>query len=138
MSWHTHRSDSGSIVGNAVQGMSVAAFHCTVTVSLHEATVVIGTAPGEWVTERPRLRFGFETEGITLAPGPRPTGYEAGTMGWFTDEPWFGFPGGGGMRTRVTGVVHREDERWKVIHLHFSVGVPDEEVQELQARWGVS
>ena len=107
-------------------------------VSLHDATLVIGTAPGEWVTDRPRLRFGFETEGLTLEPGRQPIGYQEGTMGWFVDEPWFGFPGGGGMRTRVTGVVRREEERWKVVHLHFSVGVPDEEVQELQARWGVS
>ena len=77
-------------------------------VSSHQATIVIGTAPGEWVTERPQLRFGFETEGITLEPGSRPMGYEEGTMGWFVDEPWFGFPGGGGMRTRVTGIVRQE------------------------------
>ena len=106
-------------------------------VSSDPATLVIGTAPGEWVTDRPRLRFGFETEGLTLEPGPNPTGYQEGTMGWFTDEPWFGFPGGGGMRTRLTGVVRQEAGRWKVVHFHFSVGVPDEEVQELQARWGV-
>ena len=107
-------------------------------VSSDGATMVIGTAPGEWVTERPRLRFGFETEGVTLDAGPRPVGYREGTLGWFADEPWFGFPGGGGMRTRVTGVVRLEGDRWKIVHMHFSVGVPDEEVQELQARWGVS
>lgn len=106
-------------------------------VSSNAATLVIGTAPGEWVTERPRLRFGFETEGITLVAGPNPTGYREGSTGWFVDEPWFGFPDGGGMRTRVTGVVREEADRWKVVHLHFSVGVPDEEVQVLQARWGV-
>lgn len=69
-------------------------------VSSKPATLVIGTAPGEWVTERPRLRFGFETEGIRPEQGNRPTGYREGSMGWFIDEPWFGFPGGGGMRTR--------------------------------------
>jgi hypothetical protein len=107
-------------------------------VSAHPATLVIGTAPGEWVTERPRLRFGFEAEGVTLDAGPRPTGYAEGSMGWFVDEPWFGFPGGGGMRTRVTGVLRQEEGRWKIVHMHFSVGVPDEEVPELQERWGVS
>jgi hypothetical protein len=106
-------------------------------VSAEQATLVIGTAPGEWVTERPRLRFGFETEGITLEAGLRPMGYREGTMGWFVDEPWFGFPGGGGMRTRLTAIVREEAGRWKVVHMHFSVGVPDEEVQELQMRWGV-
>ncbi len=107
-------------------------------VSAEDATLVIGTAPGEWVTERPRLRFGFETEGITLVGGPTPTAYREGSMGWFVDEPWFGFPDGGGMRTRVTAVVREEAGRWKIVHMHFSVGVPDEEVQALQARWGVA
>jgi ketosteroid isomerase-like protein len=41
------------------------------------------------------------------------------------------------MRTRVTAVTREEAGRWKIVHMHFSVGVPDEEVQELQARWGV-
>ena len=89
------------------------------------------------MTDRPRLRFGVETEGITLEPGPNPTGYLEGTMGWFVDEPWFGFPGGAGMRTRLTAVVREESARWKVVHMHFSVGVPDDDVQGLQARWGV-
>lgn len=38
-------------------------------VSGDEAALVIGTAPGEWVTERERLRYGFETEGFTLDAG---------------------------------------------------------------------
>lgn len=107
-------------------------------VSAEPATLVIGTAPGEWVTERERLRFGFEAEGLTIEPGPRPTGYHEGSMGWFVDEPWYGFPDGGGMRTRLTAILHEEAGRWKVVHLHVSVGVPDEEVQELQAKWGVT
>ena len=28
-------------------------------VSQEPATLIIGTAPGEWVTERERMRFGF-------------------------------------------------------------------------------
>jgi hypothetical protein len=106
-------------------------------VSAEPATLVIGTAPGEWVTERSRLRFGFQAEGLTIEPGPRPTGYREGTMGWFVDEPYYRFPGGGGMRTRLTAVIREEVGRWKIAHMHVSVGVPDEEIQELQARWGV-
>lgn len=107
-------------------------------VSAEPATLVIGTAPGEWVTERPRLRFGFEAEGLTLEPGPHPRGYREGSMGWFVDEPRYGFPGGGGMRTRLSAIVREEDGHWKIVHMHFSVGVPDDEVQDLQARWGVT
>jgi hypothetical protein len=39
------------------------------------------------------------------------------------------------MHTRLTAVLRREDERWKVVHMHVSVGVPDEEVSDLQERW---
>ncbi len=77
---------------------------------------MIGTAPGEWVTERPRLRFGFEAEGLTLEAGPRRTGYREGSMGWFVDEPSYGFPSGGGMRTRLTAVVREEAGRRKIVH----------------------
>jgi ketosteroid isomerase-like protein len=105
-------------------------------VSGDAATLVIGTAPGEWITERPRLRYGFEAEGLRMEPGPAPQGYAEGPMGWFVDEPTYVFPGDSRhMHTRLTAVLRREDERWKVVHMHVSVGVPDEEVSDLQERW---
>ena len=106
-------------------------------VSASPATLVIGTAIGEWVTERPRLRFGFEAEGLSVEAGRNPIGYAGGDMGWFVDEPRFVLPDGSAYRTRLTAVVRREDGRWKIVHMHWSVGVPDEEVIALQGRWGV-
>ena len=50
-------------------------------VSQDPATLIIGTAPGEWVTERDRMRFGFEIEGVRIQAG-EPAGYEEGSMGW--------------------------------------------------------
>ena len=107
-------------------------------VSSDPAALIIGAAPGEWVTERDRLRFGFETEGVRFEAGADPTGYEEGTVGWFVDEPRMFFPDGSSMRIRLTTVLRREDDRWKLLHMHASSGVPDEEVVELQRRWGVS
>jgi hypothetical protein len=104
-------------------------------VSTDPATLVIGTSPGEWVTERERLRFGFEAEGLEIAPGPAPAGFENGPVGWFVDEPTYTFPGGDQMRTRLTSVLQWDDEAWRIVHMHVSVGVPDDEVVELQARW---
>ena len=106
-------------------------------VSSDPATLVIGTAPGEFVRERDRLRFGFEAEGATIEGGD-PTAYEEGSLGWLTDEPTFHFPGDVSVRARVTAVLHKEDDRWKLLHMHVSVGVPDEEVMELQKRWSAS
>jgi len=107
-------------------------------VSTHPATLVIGTAPGEWVTERPRLRFGFEAEGLAVEPGPAPIGYAEAAHGWFVDEPRFILPNGTGFRTRLTAVLRQEDGRWKIVHMHWSAGVPDEEVVALQERWGIA
>jgi hypothetical protein len=100
-----------------------------------QANLIIGTAPGEWVEDRARMRFGFEAEGVRLEPRDA-RGYEEGTLGWVVDQPGFFFPDGSVMQTRVTFVFHNEEGSWRVVHAHFSVGVPDEEVVELQRRWG--
>jgi adenylate cyclase len=103
-------------------------------VSRDPATLVIGTAPGEWVTERARLRFGFEAEGVGIEAG-EPVGYEEGSLGWVVDQPTLLFPDGSAVRTRLTAVLHLEDGAWKLVHMHVSVGVPDDEVVGLQQRW---
>ncbi len=46
-------------------------------VSQEPATLIIGTAPGEWVTERDRLRYGFEAEGVRFE-AKDPLAYEEG------------------------------------------------------------
>ena len=99
-----------------------------------QATLIIGTAPGEWVEDRERMRYGFEAEGVRLEPSD-PRGYAEGSLGWVVDQPRFVFRDGSAMQTRVTAVMRREDARWRLVHAHFSVGVPDEEVVDLQRRW---
>jgi hypothetical protein len=103
-------------------------------VSAHPATLVIGTAPGELVRERARLRFGFEAEGVTLQARD-PHGYSEGDMAWIVETPLFGFPDGSPIDIRLTTVLLKQEGKWKLVHGHFSVGVPDEEVAELQRRW---
>jgi hypothetical protein len=99
-----------------------------------EAKLIIGTAPGEKVTDRDAMRFGFETEGVTLQSRDA-SGYEEGSFGWVVDEPRFGFPDGSGMDCRVTAILRNEEGTWRLVHAHFSVGVPDDEVVDLQQRW---
>jgi hypothetical protein len=103
-------------------------------VSQEPAALIIGTAPGEWVTERVRMRFGFETEGLRLE-AKDPLAYEDASLGWVVDQPAFGLPDGSVMQSRLTAVMHKEEGRWKLVHMHLSVGVPDEQVVELQQRW---
>ncbi len=99
-----------------------------------EAMLIIGTAPGENVTDRDAMKFGFETEGITLQIRTA-RGFEEGPLGWVVDEPRFGFPDGSGMDCRVTAIMRNEGGTWRLVHAHFSVGVPDDEVVELQRKW---
>ncbi|MDQ4059074.1 MAG: nuclear transport factor 2 family protein, partial [Actinomycetota bacterium] len=49
-----------------------------------------------------------------------------------------GLPDGSAFDCRVTAVARREGEVWRLVHAHFSVGVPDEEVVELQKKWSQS
>jgi hypothetical protein len=65
--------------------------------------------------------------GIRLERGADPHGWEEGSVGYAIDQPRFVMPDGSYLPTRLTGVLHLEGEAWKVVHLHFSVGVPDED-----------
>jgi ketosteroid isomerase-like protein len=104
-------------------------------VSDDAATLVIGTAPGEWVNDRAGLRFGFETEGVGITAGPDSAGFEERSVGWFVDQPTMSYPDGSTIQTRLTAVLHRAQGAWRLIHMHVSVGVPDDEVVTLQRRW---
>jgi hypothetical protein len=106
-------------------------------VEMGDATLIIGTAPGEFVRERERLLFGFEAEGYSLSPGPEPVGFEEGALGWVVDEPTLHM-GENEIKARVTAILRWSEATWKLVHAHFSVGVPDEEVVDLQRKWGTA
>jgi hypothetical protein len=41
-------------------------------------------------------------------------------------------------RTGLTAVLLHEDGACKLVHMHVSVGAPDEEAGELQERWSAA
>jgi hypothetical protein len=92
---------------------------------------VIGTAPGEghddresWIETYAKL---IPDAGLRLEGGPEPRGFAEGSVGFAVDEPRFVLPDGSFLPARLTAVLRQEDEQWKVVHLHLSVGVPDED-----------
>jgi ketosteroid isomerase-like protein len=106
----------------------------------NEGVVVIGTDPAQWTEGREqwiaaREAVVHEMEGLRLEAGEEPHCYEEGSMGWVADRPRVVLPDGNAISTRLTGVVRREEGEWRLVHIHISVGVPDEEVAELQKRW---
>jgi ketosteroid isomerase-like protein len=103
-----------------------------------EGVLAIGTA-GEWLEGREQLLAALEAqmnemEGFRMEAGEEPHCYEEGSMGWVADRPRVVLPDGT-IWTRLTGVVRQEEGEWRFVHLRLSVGVPDEEVVELQRRW---
>jgi hypothetical protein len=56
--------------------------------------------------------------------------FEEGSVGWvswYTSEK---LPSGKQLAWRETAVLHREDEEWKIVHVHSSLPVPDYEAYE--------
>jgi hypothetical protein len=108
-------------------------------ITQREDAFVIGTDPGEWQDGRATWIAGYE-EQITAIPGVRLEagdlrGYAEGTLGWAADQPSFILPDGTRIATRLTTVLRLEDNTWKVVNAHFSIGVPNEEMFDLVTRW---
>jgi SnoaL-like domain len=95
-----------------------------------EGVSVIGSAPGEGHTDRESWVSAYATStaqtDVRLEGGMEPRAWQEGSVGFCVDQPRFVMADGSFLRTRLTGVLHQEGDDWKVVHLHFSVGVPDE------------
>jgi len=99
-----------------------------------EVKIVLGTTEGEWFLDREKLRGDFGKAGLRVE-SDSVLGFEEGTMGWAVDKPTLQGPNGYVVKTRLSVVFRHEDGEWKIVHMHFSVGVPDEEVVALQKKW---
>ena len=75
---------------------------------------------------------------MQLEGGGSLVGYAQGGLGWAAGDATFIFPDGSRVWCRVTMVLREEDGTWRIVYLHACVGVPDEEVLGLQARWAAS
>ena len=96
-----------------------------------EGISVIGTGPGEGREGREPWVEGYAKSvpelGLRLEGGPEPRGYADGNVGFAVDQPRFVLPDGSFIAARLTAVLNLEGGDWKVVHVHYSVGVPDEE-----------
>lgn len=97
----------------------------------HEATTVIGNGADQWFTgdryTRMRLDQSLgENGGIPFEPGS-PVGWAAGDTGWFADQVTIVFPAKT-IPLRMTGVAAREAGTWKLVQLHVSAAVSDEDL----------
>jgi hypothetical protein len=103
-------------------------------ISRDPALVFIGSA-GEWVDDQETLRSGTQEPGEGLVAGPAPVAYADGDVGFFADQPSWLFADGTTAEMRLTAVLRREAPGWRVINVHMSVAVPDDQCVMLQRRW---
>lgn len=103
-------------------------------ISRDPALVFIGSA-GEWVDDQDTLRAGTQEAGEGLIAGHSPVAYADGDMGFFADQPTWLFADGTKAEMRLTAVLRREAPGWRVINVHMSVAVPDDQCVMLQRRW---
>ena len=103
-------------------------------ISRDPAMIFIGSA-GEWVDDQVALRSGTQEPGEGLEAGPNPVGYANGDVGWFADQPSWVFADGSRAEMRLSAVLQREAPGWRIVHVHMSVAVPDNECVMLQRRW---
>ncbi len=98
--------------------------------SLAEAARAVGTDPAEW-WQGPRVVGAWKEQveamgGSMPLVGGDPEAFVEGTVGWAADRPTLQL-GGGGVPVRLTAVFHQEDGEWKLVQVHGSLGVPNEE-----------
>jgi len=103
-------------------------------ISRDPALVFIGSA-GEWVADQKELREGRLEPGEGLEAGPDPQAFVRGAVAWFVDQPTWHFGDGSSVKMRLSSVLQLEPAGWRIVHVHMSMGVPDDECVALQRRW---
>jgi len=100
--------------------------------SQEEGALAIGTDPEEWWVGHGEITEIFEAQ-FTEANSfsiidPDPQAYTEGNVGWVADQYNVKLSNGNIVLFRVTAVFHKEVGEWKIVQLHASLGVPNEEV----------
>jgi len=103
-------------------------------ISRDPALVFIGSA-GEWVDDQDVLRAGTQVPGEGLVAGDSPVAWADGDLGFFADRPTWRFADGTEAEMRLSAVLRREPPGWRIVHVHMSVAVPDDQCVMLQRRW---
>ncbi len=102
-------------------------------VSRQEEAMFLGTDPNEWWEGFEALREAMRAQseamgGMQIVAGQLQA-YREGRVGWVIDrDASFRLPDGREIPFRSTLVFRREDGEWKLVHLHSSIGVSNEEM----------
>ena len=91
----------------------------------------IGTDPEEWLSGAEKAKSVIAEQlratGGLDSVGTDPTAFVDGDVAWFADRLAIRLPDATEMPIRATGVLRSLEGRWRIVQLHVSVGVANEE-----------
>ncbi|MBK8905387.1 MAG: nuclear transport factor 2 family protein [Anaerolineaceae bacterium] len=93
---------------------------------------LVGTDPNEMLTGEKVAEF-LQEEASAMAGMVKVSlgnveAYEEGSVGWGLAHPTLTLPNGKDVSPRWSAVFHQEDGQWKLVQLHASVGIANEEL----------
>ncbi len=100
--------------------------------SLQEGVTIIGNDPNEWFDDRDSL-VAFMNAGSSSKMDINVQNLKAfseGSVGWSMDRVTVKLPNGTELPVRHTRIFHKENNSWKMVHLHVSIAVPNERLGE--------
>ncbi len=103
-------------------------------ISRKDGVRLVGTDPSE-VLEGEKVAEFLREEvkamgGVVKASLGEVEAYQEGSVGWGLARPTLTLPDGRQVSPRWSAVFHQEDEAWKLVQLHASVGVSNEQLLE--------
>ena len=93
---------------------------------------LVGTDPNEMLAGEKVAEFLQEEvsamAGLVKVSLGEVEAYAEGTVGWGLAQPTLTLPNGKEVSPRWSAVFHQEDGQWKLVQLHASVGITNEEL----------
>jgi adenylate cyclase len=99
-------------------------------VSLDPGALLVGTDPDEWFPGKAAadyLRSQIPGSGGLKRTLEGLRAFSEGSMGWAVTRFSLTFPDGRSISPRWSAVFHQEDGDWKIVHLHASLGISNDE-----------
>jgi len=102
------------------------------TFSQEDGVLAIGTDPTEWWAGYATITGVFKTQlqemGGFQILADNPLAYRDGSIGWAAGQPTLKLPEGTEMKVRLTAVFQKEQDGWKIVQWHFSIGIPNRDL----------
>jgi hypothetical protein len=100
--------------------------------SLQEGVTIIGNDPNEWFDDYDSILAFMQagSSGSLNITVQNLATYCEGSVGWTMDRVTVKLPNGVELPVRHTRIFHRENGAWKMVHLHVSIAVPNEQIAD--------